>query len=160
METLGFSPAIVVAAKFGPVISDNFLHTLLPGSNNGEPDQDSPEAIFLPEVIRAYGRKKYYSEDLLMGEKLKLNELLRQLELKCYTEMIAYILIFVYCVKYISHNILVFPKICKWNANNINNIKKENPGNCWKDQRAKLMSHLTSGIVHSANIWWSLHYHE
>lgn len=102
-----------MAAKFGPVISDNFLHTLLPGSNNGEPDQDSPEAIFLPEVIRAYGRKKYYSEDFLMGEKLKLNELLRQLELECYIEMIAYILIFIYCVKYISHNILVFPKIRK-----------------------------------------------
>lgn len=99
-----------MAAKFGPVISDNFLHTLLPGSNNGEPDQDSPEAIFLPEVIRAYGRKKYYSEDLLMGEKLKLNELLWQLELECYTEMIAYILIFVYCVKYNPIIYLYFQK--------------------------------------------------
>lgn len=64
-----------MAAKFGPVISDNFLHTLLPGSDNGEPDQDSPEAIFLPEVIRAYGRKEQSAEDLFTGEKLKLNEL-------------------------------------------------------------------------------------
>ena len=100
-----------MAAEPGPVASDNLLHALLPGSNNGEPDQDSPEAILLPEVIRAYARKKHHSEDFLMGEKLKLNELLRQLELECYIEMIAYILIFIYCVKYISHNILVFPKI-------------------------------------------------
>lgn len=51
------SPAEVVASKSGPVLPDNLLHALFPGCYDGQPYQHWPQAIFLTNVVRTWGRK-------------------------------------------------------------------------------------------------------
>lgn len=44
-------PGKEVPAKLLPVVFEDVLHALLSGGQNGEPGQDSPQSIFLTNVV-------------------------------------------------------------------------------------------------------------
>lgn len=49
-----FSPGEKVPAKLLPVVFHDLLHALFPGGQNGQPGQHRPQAVFLPDVVRAW----------------------------------------------------------------------------------------------------------
>lgn len=48
------SPTEVIATQFGPVVPHDVLHPLFSSGHDGQPHQHRPQAILLPDVIRAW----------------------------------------------------------------------------------------------------------
>lgn len=49
-----FSPGEEVPAELLPVVFHDLFHALFPGGQDGHPRQHRPQAVFLPDVVRAW----------------------------------------------------------------------------------------------------------